>query len=171
MKPVRALSAFLYYLAMLLSVLYLLTGLHVLIAVLFDTPAFEAVREGKFFNIYYPFTKQPFLIGDNTRFYITEMVLILLLYGIFFGSLGNVFKTFRSTKIFTPTGVRRLSIFYLLNLTIPVIFLIVHLIISYEVDSTLILTMLHAVLGVFAYFMTAIFKQGLKLQNEQDLFI
>ena len=30
---------------------------------------------------------------------------------------------------------------------------------------------IHFFLGVFAYFLAAIFKQGLQLQNEQDLFI
>lgn len=171
MKSVRIISSILYYLVMLFAVLYLVTGLYVIIARLFNVGAFAVVGEGKYFEIYYPFSKSAYLRGDNNTFYIVEMILILLLYGIFFWSLANVFKSFRQQKIFTRSAVKRLTIFYLLNFIVPLLFLLVHIAVKYEVDSTVMLVMLHGVLGVFAYFMTAIFKQGLKLQNEQDLFI
>ncbi|MCY1227005.1 hypothetical protein D9M72_392600 [compost metagenome] len=99
------------------------------------------------------------------------MIAFIALYGIFFWLLGNIFKTFRGKKLFTQQGVRRLSIFYLLNFIVPLPFLIGHIAYSYEVEILVSLSVLHFVLGVFAYFMAVIFKQGLNLQTEQDLYI
>ena len=98
-----------------------------------------------------------------------EMIAFIGLYGLFLLLLGNVFNIFRGKKLFTEQGVRRLKWFYLANLLVPLPFLIAHVILSYEVGLLLILTVLHAVLGVFAYFMAVIFNRGLQLQNEQDL--
>jgi len=38
-------------------------------------------------------------------------------------------------------------------------------------DSLIMLTTIHFILGVFAYFLAAIFRQGLNLQHQQDLII
>jgi len=169
MKQVRAVATGLFYLTRIVAVPYLLSGAYALIAIVFRTASFDLVEHGRFV-IFYPFTREPFLIGDeNTTFYKTELVAFLLLYGVFFWSLGNIFLTFRGRRIFTPKGVQRLKIFYWLNFTVPALFLVVHLGISYEVMLMIGLTMLHVTLGVFAYFMAAIFSQGLNLQDEQDL--
>ena len=48
--------------------------------------------------------------------------------------------------------------------------LIVSFIDQTEIDG-IVLIVLHAIIGVFAYLIAAIFKQGLDLQNEKDLFI
>jgi hypothetical protein len=97
------------------------------------------------------------------------MIAVIGLYGLFFWLLGNIFRTFREQKLFTGKGVKRLQVFYALNFLVPVPFLIMHIIYAYEVQVVITLTLLHAVLGIFAYFMAVIFSRGLYLQNEQDL--
>lgn len=169
MKLTRSLSAVIFYLTRVIALLYLATALHTLIAILFHTPSLTLLPHNRF-SIAYPFTQITFLIGDAyTPFYIFELVAFMALYGLFFWTLGNIFLTFRQRKLFTPGGIFRLRLFYWLNFTIPPIFLVIHIILSYEVLTLVSLTVLHFALGVFAYFMAAIFSQGLNLQNEQDL--
>ena len=38
-------------------------------------------------------------------------------------------------------------------------------------EGVFVLVLLHAILGIFAYFIAAIFQQGVQLQTEQDLII
>jgi len=171
MRQVRLIASALFYITRLPAIAYLATALHAAIALVFNTSSLSIIDDGKYFVINYPFTQNRFLLGDYDRFYIIEMISFLALYGIFFWLLGNIFKTYMEKKLFTPKGVKRLKTFYLVNFLAPLPFLILHITISYEVGTLFIITVLHGVLGVFAYFMAAIFTQGLKLQNEQDLFI
>jgi hypothetical protein len=55
------------------------------------------------------------------------------------------------------------------NLTVPAMVTIIFLFARIEIRDTVMLMFLHAVIGVFAFFMAAIFKHGLLLQEEQDL--
>jgi hypothetical protein len=96
-------------------------------------------------------------------------MLTFLLYGLFFWLLSDIFKTFRQPKLFTPSGVNRLKRFYVGNLTIPILMLLVLAVSGDEVANLVSVTFLHMILGVFAFFMAAIFQQGLLLQEEQDL--
>lgn len=172
MKQARPLATILFYFTRILALPYLATAVYSIITFAFNTSALHVTEDGnvKRFVIDYPFTNVRFLLGDEySVFYITEMIAFIGLYGIFFWTLGNIFKTFRQEKIFTAEAVRRLKTFYLLNFLVPLFFLIVHVIIGYEVATVLTLSLLHATLGVFAYYMAVIFSQGLKLQDEQDL--
>lgn len=172
MKRVRLIATCLFYFSRVLALPYLATAAYCIICFLFRTDSLQPIEDGKRFVITYPFTDTRFLIGDTYEFYyIFEMIAFIALYGIFFWLLGNIFKTFRGKKLFTQPGVRRLSIFYLLNFIVPLPFLIGHIAYSYEVEILVSLSVLHFVLGVFAYFMAVIFKQGLNLQTEQDLYI
>ncbi|RYF89554.1 MAG: DUF2975 domain-containing protein [Chitinophagaceae bacterium] len=85
--------------------------------------------------------------------------------------LSQVFKTFTQKKLFTQTGINHLQRFYLANLILPGIAYIVLLLVNEEAEDVFMLVMLHAIIGVFAYFIAAIFRQGVLLQNEQDLYI
>jgi len=170
MIQVRIVATALYYLTRLLAIAYFATAAHSAISFL-SGAALRFTNDGKYFEVLLPFSTQPYLRGDNNTWYIIEMIAFMGLYGLFFWLVGNIFKTFREKKLLTVKGVRRLKIFYLLNFLAPLPFLVLHFAFSYEVSIIVILTVLHAVLGVFAYFMAAIFRQGLKLQNEQDLFI
>lgn len=170
MQKVRFIATGLFYLTRILAIPYLATAVYALISIVFETPSFSLFDNGRRFVINYPFTDNRFLIGDEYSFaYIFEMIAFIGLYGVFFWLLSNIFQTFRDQKLFTPRGVRRLTIFYLFNFLTPLPFLIGHLIGSYEVGSVVVITLLHTVLGVFAYFMAVIFSRGLHLQNEQDL--
>lgn len=172
MKRVRLVASCLFYLSRVIALPYLLTAAYCIICFVFPTDYLQLTDGGKRFVIMYPFTNSRFLIGDAYEFYyIFEMVAFMALYGLFFWLLGNIFNTFRGKKLFTQQGVRRLSIFYLLNFIVPLPFLVGHIAYSYEVEILVSLSVLHFVLGVFAYFMAVIFKQGLNLQNEQDLYI
>ncbi|MCD2424917.1 DUF2975 domain-containing protein [Niabella pedocola] len=170
MQKVRVIATALLYLSRLLAVPYLATALYIIVCFLFSNQMVHPLDGGQRFALHYPFTSTNFLIGDEYRFiYIFEMIAFIGLYGVFFWMLGNIFKTFREQKLFTRKGVQRLKVFYLLNFLAPLPFLIRHLADHYEVSTIVILTVLHWVLGIFAYFMAVIFSRGLQLQNEQDL--
>ncbi|MDQ8014365.1 MAG: DUF2975 domain-containing protein, partial [Flavobacterium nitrogenifigens] len=95
----------------------------------------------------------------------------LSLYGLFFLLSSNVFKVFFQPKLFTQTGVLHLKRFYLSNLFIPSIVIFFAFFFVPLDNEVALFIILHGMLGAFAYFLAAIFKQGLNLQNEQDLFI
>ncbi len=169
MNNARPLASILFYLSRLLAIPYLLTSAYTAISFLLSSTLVHPIERGRFV-INYPFTDQRFLIGDSYAFgYVFEMIAIIGLYGLFFWLLGNVFKTFREERLFTVAGVKRLRIFYLLNWGIPLLFLVVHVAIGYEVLTTITLAGLHFIVAIFAYFMAVIFSRGLSLQQEQDL--
>ncbi|MFZ6014041.1 MAG: DUF2975 domain-containing protein [Bacteroidota bacterium] len=170
MKSVRIVSSILFALTRILAWGYLTTTLYATIVIVLKTSAFHLTEGGRF-EIFYPFTARPFLLGYNNTVYVAEMLMAIGLYGVFFWLLSDVFKTFRQKKLFTPFGVASLSRFYIANLTVPLAVLIVLSIVSDEDNPMEIIVTLHAVIGIFAYFMAAIFRQGVSLQNEQDLYI
>lgn len=170
MEKVRLIATSLFYLARTLAIPYLATALYCVICFIFSSSLVHPLDEGRRFVINYPFTHQRFLIGDEYSFkYVFEMIALIALYGLFFWLLSNVFKTFRQEKLFTEQSVQRLRVFYLINFLAPLPFLIIHLVTGYEEEIMITISGLHAVLGVFAYFMAVIFSRGLILQKEQDL--
>ncbi len=170
MNTAKYISKMLLVITRILAAAYLLTALYSGLCLL--TGWSLIFRDnGKYFSVLYPFTNQPFLNGDHNLPYILfDFMLPLSLYGIFFLLAGNVFKIFTRDKLFTLHGIKQLKWFYRSNLIIPpLVFLLIS--VFSEVDEGIILAVLHIFLGVFAYFLAAIFKQGLNLQNEQDLII
>jgi hypothetical protein len=171
MKLVRIIAAIGLYLTRIISIGYVITALYVLCSVILKLPSFR-VLENKRFAIDYPFTSKHFLLGsENTATYIFEMIAVIIFYGVFFWLLSNVFKTFRQQKLFTTQGVKHLKWFYAFNLFIcPVLFTILSF---YSMEDYPYVPMIiaHVILGIFAVFLAAIFEQGLKLQNDQDLYI
>ena len=57
----------------------------------------------------------------------------------------------------------------MINLIVPFVFLALIAVFGEEMIDIVRIILLHLVIGVFAFFMAAIFKQGLVLQEEQDL--
>ena len=53
----------------------------------------------------------------------------------------------------------------------PILALMAKIVMGRIEEGLDIVAVIHFILGVFAYFLAAIFKQGLQLQKEQDLFI
>lgn len=171
MKSVQPIATLMYIVSRILSVVYSSLAFISGIAIFLKPSFYRIDQDGRNFNVLYPFTNATMVRGENSSFYITEMLLIMVLYGVFFWLLGNVFSIFRKNRLFTLENIGQLVIFYKGNFLVPLVFLTFHILIRYELETTAFLAVLHAVIGTFSYFMTAIFKQGLHLQKEQDLFI
>lgn len=171
MKLVRIISTILFYLSRILAIAYILTTLHLFISVVFKLPTFEVVENNRFV-IQYPFTEKSFLLGSEYTFaYVTEMVAIIGFYGMFFWLLGNVFQTFMQKPLFTKKGIRNLKFFAIINLAVsPIMFGFLSGF-SHEDMPFLAMIVAHLIIGVFAFFLTAIFNEGVGLQDEQDLYI
>ena len=170
MKSVRILSKLLSFLSRVLAVGYLLSML--LVALSLTTGwSLRVTDEGRRFEVLYPFTDQGFLLGMNTGGFIFEMLFLLGLYGLFFWLLGNVFRAFTHTKLFTDSSVRHLRRFYMSNWVVPGLAVFVLALVSGYDEVAPGFVILHGLLGVFTFFLAAIFQQGLNLQKEQDLII
>ena len=170
MKSVRILSKLLFFLSRVLAAGYLLSM--VLVALALATGwSLRVTEEGRRFAVLFPFTNQGFLLGDFSAGFIFEMLLLLGLYGLFFWLLGNVFLTFTRAKLFTDSSVAHLRRFYLGNWVLPGLAVLVLALVSGYEDVAPGFVILHGLLGVFTYFLAAIFQQGLHLQREQDLII
>ncbi|MDB5226363.1 MAG: hypothetical protein JWN78_556 [Bacteroidota bacterium] len=174
MTHLKFIARLLFYLSRAASWLYLLIGSYtfIVISALKVVPSaslyFQRLDNNRFF-IFYPFTDIPFLTGEFSNFYFGTLLLILFGYGIFLWLLSNVFYAFTQEKLFTKEAIRDLTIFYKINLVIPGLIVIVFALCKQGIDDLIIITCLHFVIGIFAYFMAAMFKQGWELQEEQDL--
>lgn len=171
MKLVRLISTLAFYLARIIAAGYILTACYIVISVVLHLSVLQHLPDDRF-AICYPFTSKHFLLGAEYSVpYIMEMVLIIFAYGVFFWLLSDVFKTFRQKKLFTLKGVHHLKLFYFTNLMIyPFLFLFLSFY-SKEDYPFVVIIAAHAIMGIFALFIAAIFEQGLNLQNDQDLII
>ncbi len=171
MKTVRFIAHILYGAALILAVGYGLTALYSAVVIAFKTPQFTVIDGGRRFAILYPFSDAPFLLGLNAFGQISTMILLIALYAVFFLLLSEVFQIFRADKWFTKRGITRLRAFYLGNFIAPSLAYL-FCVLCWEVESPAeLLVGLHALLGVFTFFIAAIFEQGVHLQHEQDLII
>jgi hypothetical protein len=174
MRPVRFIASILYFVARISSIMVQFVTIYALVVVLLyeNNPStslpFQVLADGGF-RLFLPFTKTTFLLGDYTTSYLVSNLMIMGFYGLFLWLLADVFYTFKQTRLFTPKGVTGLSRFYITNLLVPFVFIVLLLLFGNELLDIVRITLLHLVIGVFAYFMAAIFKQGLVLQEEQDL--
>lgn len=171
MSQSKNISKILYYLCIILSAGYLLTFIYSLFCLLTGF-AVAPYKEDLYLHINYPFTEQPFLnIENNYSYIILSFLLVLLTYGIFFWLSAKVFKVFFQSKLFTEENIIHLKRFYIYNIFFPLpIVMMANFFV--EVESIIWgLVFIHFMLGIFCYFLANIFKQGLHLQNEQDLFI
>lgn len=171
MKTTRLIASILLYFFRILSIAYLLTALHILVSTLFRLSTLKLLENNRF-AITYPFSNKVFLLGSEfTKQYITEMIFIIGFYGLFFYLLSHVFYTFKQHKLFTVNGVKNLKYFHIFNLYIAPAILLILEIISLEDLPYIGMIIAHFIIGIFAFFIESIFRQGLNLQNEQDLFI
>lgn len=170
MNSVKVTAKILLYLSRLLSFLYFITFIYALIS-LEGRPGSVFLHDAdQQFTIYFPFTHIPFLLGFYNPMYIwLEFLPLFLLYAIFFLMLSYVFEAFTQKRLFTLRGYNHLRIFYWSNLTIPVVMLFLTELLSEASFDAWNIVGLHLLLGIFIFFMAAIFNQGLKLQDEQDL--
>lgn len=171
MNHYKTVSKLFFYIGRGLAIGYLGTSVYSLLCILTGW-GISPYGAGKYLHINYPFTQQPFLNIDNNFPYIVfSFLLVLTLYGLFFWISSDVFKVFFQPKLFTLANIMHLKRFYLLNWLVPAAAIAVSSFFV-KLDSVVwLLLLLHFMLGIFAWFLAGIFKQGLHLQNEQDLII
>lgn len=171
MKTTYIVSKILFYVTRFLAIVYFALALYSILTLITGW-SLTFKDNGKYFQVCYPFTNHPLMLGDyNLPYIIFDFLSPLSLYGLFFLLISNVFKIFFQPKLFTQNGINHLRRFYLTNLILPsVVIFLASFFVSLD-NEVSIFIVLHFMLGVFAYFLAAIFKQGLNLQNEQDLFI
>jgi hypothetical protein len=172
MKNVKIIATTLFYITRFVAILYFVTTFYSLISLLSEW-SFIARENGKFFSICFPFTETPFLLGENNWGYkLFNFIIPMGFYGLFFLLVSNVFNVFKQPKLFTKYGVKQLKYFYLANIFVPPLTILLASVFAGDIEEGLEwVAVVHFFLGVFAYFLAAIFKQGLHLQNEQDLYI
>ncbi|KXH81562.1 DUF2975 domain-containing protein [Chryseobacterium kwangjuense] len=171
MNQTKIISKILYYICSVLSVGYLVMVAYSVFC-LATGYGITPYKNGQYIHINFPFTQQPFLnIEDNYPYIIFSFLSVLTSYGIFFWLSAVVFRVFFQEKLFTADHIRQLTIFYRYNIFIPLP-LVILASFFVEVESVVWgLVFIHFMLGIFCLFLANIFKQGLHLQNEQDLFI
>lgn len=172
MKNVKIISTILFYITRIVAILCILVAIYTLISLVTGW-SYISIDNGENFAVYYPFTETRFLLGENNLDYkIFSFLIPIGSYGIFFYLISNVFNAFKQPKLFTEYGVKQLKWFFLANIFVPSIIILLALICTGNIENGLEwAAVIHFLLGVFAYFLYAIFKQGLNLQNEQDLYI
>ncbi|HCL06043.1 MAG TPA: DUF2975 domain-containing protein [Chitinophagaceae bacterium] len=171
MGHTKIIAKFLSILSHLLGVINLILVLYCLGCLVtgFNTSPYG---EGKYLHINYPFSDNPFMnIDNNIPYIVFSFLLPLSLYAVFFWLLGGLFGVFSTAKLFTPDNLGYLKRFYLFNGFAPILSVLIGcLFVEIEMGIWLLLV-LHLVLAIFSWFIAQIFKQGLQLQHEQDLFI
>lgn len=170
-RTVRMVSRLLYGCTMMLAGGYMLTSLYVFAVVVLQTPELRVIDDGRRFAVMFPWTQVVFLRGEYSMGQIGSMVLLLGCYGVFFYLLSAIFHTFRQQRWFTEQGLQSLRWFYWANLLAPSVVYVAHRLWWQVEEPAEILVVIHAVVGVLAFFLAAIVQQGLHLQNEQDLII
>ncbi len=155
----------------LLAVAYIITAIYSVVCIATKW-CLTPYGDGKYLHINFPFSPTPFLnIDNNANYILFSFLLPITLYGLFFWLTANLFLVFLKIKLFALTNLLQLKRFYLFNWLAPFPALIIGSFFVETESALWLLAVVHCVLGVFAWMVAAIFKQGLQLQNEQDLFI
>lgn len=169
MKKTKIISKVLFAVTRVLAWVYFITALYGTVGWLTEiNTQTDKVKK----IIEYPITDLPFLILDNNLTYLVFAFLLpMLSYTLFFWLLSNVFKVFFQEKLFTQFNIIQLKWFYLTNIILPVL-LVIFSSFFIEIEKGIFMIIsLHLFLGIFIFIFSEIFKQGLNLQNEQDLYI
>lgn len=186
MKKIRLLAKIFHFITKFLAVLYLVNSAYIFVVlslskllpnmaslpIRFYERTYENIAVPRF-DIFIPFTEAPLFLGRDTPWGMSEIVLGIALYGVFFYLISEVFHAFRQEKIFTTQAIKALMHFAKTSFVLPPLFLI-FLFVSpdYEVgNGEVSVLFLHTLLGIFALFLAEIFKEGFTLQQEQDLTI
>ena len=165
----KSLSHYLFYGSALAAVGSILLVVFILLSLAFGNYTLIENR----FKIPIPLFPELFIKGYYEQNIIVTITLVMLYFGVFFYALSLIFKSFKSKKIFNENVVRSLNRFAILNLVVfPVLYIVIHFLVmkksGYNDIHNLILSL---ILGIFILFIAAIFKKGLKVQNENDLTI
>lgn len=169
MKRTQWISKLLYGITRILALAYGLTAGYGGISWATNT---HLVPKGEQLVVTFPFSESSFLILDHNLSYLfCAFLLPVLGYTLFFWLLGNVFQVFYQERLFTPENIGQLQRFYVANMVLPILFVgLAACFMPVEPEMYMIVA-LHLLLGIFIFIISEIFRQGLHLQNEQDLYI
>lgn len=171
MQRAKLVSKILYYITLILAVIYVCLTVYSAVCILTGWHI-DYYEDGKLIHILYPFTAKTLMnIVNNTSYILFEFLMPLSLYGLFFFLASNVFKVFHQPRLFTRYGIKHLQYFYLANWIFPLGAILLAGVFASVESFVFALAITHFILGIFVYFLSAIFKQGLNLQSEQDLII
>ncbi len=177
MRLIRIISKGLKGLAIVLALVYGLSFIYCAFVMLLHTlvPAAPWVPFEEFddrFVVLFPFTDVGFI---TERLHWGSQLLVLVIlgsYSLFFYLLGRLFAAFSQEKLFTGRSVEGLKRFSWLSLSLPVLVFLFYALVTNEAGmGEVLLLIAHLLLGVFAFFLLAIFQEGYHLQQEQDLTI
>jgi len=165
----KSLSVYLFFITRFLAISIGVLLIYILLSFLAGN---FTLNEGRF-AIGIPLLGEAVIKGDYKMNIIITISITLLFYSIFFYLLSLIFKTFKAEILFTKTAIKRLNYFASLNLIGgTIIYLLVHFIIMQKTNFRDIHNLiLHLLLGTFAVFVITIFRQGFKVQSENDLTI
>ena len=164
----KSLSMLLFYVTKIAAIGYSLFLAFILLSLV--TKSFIKNEEGAFI-IKIPFTDSVIKGAFDIKT-IVAIILFLLFYISFFYLLSLIFKTFKAETLFSMIAIRHLTYFTWFNLILPFLYVILQVIILSKVSfSELSGAFLHIVIGIFAAFIASIFKQGVEIQEENELTI
>lgn len=165
----KSISTYLFYIIRIGAISSLLLALFILLS--FAMGNYEL--RGNRFTIPFPLFSYFDIKGYYKNSIITSITLILIYSGGFLYSLSMILKSFKSAVLFNTAAIRHLKILAIINLLVfPIVYLSLRLIIlNISIINGIHNLILSLIFGVFLLFVAAIFKRGLKVQNENDLTI
>lgn len=164
----KSVSAILFYSARLITIGYTIFILFVIISLI--THNF-VITDNNDMEMQIPFSTAV-IKGDFTSMTLIAMLGFLIFYGVFFFMLSLIFKTFSAEKLFTEKAIKHLKWFTILNLVLPFVYPISAIILKNRISmDDLAPGLLHIGLGIFAWFIVAIFRLGFTIQEENELTI
>jgi len=164
----KSLSTVLFYGNRLITIGYAVFMLLIIIALL--TNSYSVFGDNEL-HIQIPFTDS-FIKGKYAIETLIGLLCFFIFYGSFFYILSLIFKTFSAEKLFTEEAIKYLKWFTILNLSLPVIYIIVGVVLDTNIKpEDIIPGLLHVALGIFSAFIATIFRLGFTLQEENELTI
>lgn len=171
MNHTKIISQTLFVVCCLLATGYLATTLYSVFCLLTGSGT-TPYEDNSYLHINFPFTVTPFLnIENNTAYKVFSFLMPLLLYGFFFLLSARVFRIFFQPRYFTLENLARLRYFYVANVFIPLPLTVISAFFVEVNPAIWLLVFVHFMLGIFSLLLANIFRQGLNLQRDQDLFI
>ncbi|MFD2563307.1 DUF2975 domain-containing protein [Aquimarina rubra] len=164
----KSLSTVLFYCTRLIIFGYGFFLLFIITSLLFKN---FSITDGNKFQITIPFTSSV-IKGEYDVTTFIAILCFFIFYAVFFFLLSMIFKTFSGEKLFTEKAIKNLKWFTILNLILPVIYIVAGILIKKTIAlDDIIPGLLHVGLGIFAAFIATIFKMGFTLQEENELTI
>jgi hypothetical protein len=165
----KSLSSLLFWVSTICTLGFAILLVFILFSLILNNNTIHIENE---LNIALPFT-QSFIKSEYSPIILFSIVLFLLFYGVFFYLLRTLFMAFSKEKVIFTNKMRgSIRKFGFLNIFLPPFGIITTFFIKKGVDFEIVLQGgLLVLLGVFSLFVVAVFKEGIVLQEENDLTI